>query len=250
MGFFDQYPRFYATSLTSPLPRRLNARHTAIIEASAGYLAGKKVLDIASHDGRWSFAALKAGASHVIGIEPRGELVDNAHQTFAEYGVESGRFRFLRGDVFDVLREGGYGFDVVMCLGFFYHTIRHPELLDIIERTGANLVVIDTEVTPAVDEVPVAPTDDPRIVYSNPYMVQLLRDPIDSEQMAWRDSMTRNGHTIVGRPSRAAIEFLAEHFGFECSRFDWPGYFSDHLGARSSMVDYDEGWRDTFYLRR
>jgi hypothetical protein len=123
-------------------------------------------------------------------------------------------------------------------------------LLDLIERTGAKLVVIDTEVTPTVDEVPVAPTDDPRIVYRNPYLVQLLRDPIDSEQMAWRDSMTRNGHTIVGRPSRAAIEFLAEHFGFGCSRFDWPGYFSDHLDARSSMVDYDEGWRDTFYLRR
>lgn len=128
--------------------------------------------------------------------------------------------------------------------------VRHAELLDLIERTGAKMVVIDTEVTPTVDEVPVAPINDLRIVYRNPYMVQLLRDPIGSEQMAWRDSMTRNGHTIVGRPSRAAIEFLAEHFSFECNRFDWPGYFSDLLDARSSMLDYDEGWRDTFYLRR
>ena len=208
------------------------------------------MLDVASHDGRWSFAALKAGAAHVVGIEPRYELVGNAHLTFSEYGVESGRFRFIRGDVFDVLRGGGQKFDVVLCLGFFYYTIRHAELLDLIERTGAGLVVIDTEVTPTVDQLPVMPTDDPRIVYRNPYTVQLLRDPVASEQMAWHDAMTRNGHTIVGRPSRAAIEFMADHFGFRCNRFDWPRYFSAHGYARSSTVDYDEGWRDTFYLHQ
>ena len=250
MGFFDQFPRFYATSQTSPVPHRLNARHTAITEVNGEHLSGRKVLGIASHDGRWSFAALKAGAAHVVGIEPRDELVNNAHQTFAECGIESDRFSFLRGDVFDVLREGGHKFDVALCLGFFYLTIRHAELLDLIERTGAKLVVIDTEVTPTVDQLPVTPTGDPRIVYRNPCMVQLLRDPVASEQMAWHDAMTRNGHTIVGRPSRAAIEFMADHFGFRCSRFDWRRHFSAHDHARSSMVDYDEGWRDTFYLHR
>ncbi|HKZ10554.1 MAG TPA: hypothetical protein VJL61_07595 [Rhodanobacteraceae bacterium] len=110
--------------------------------------------------------------------------------------------------------------------------------------------MIDTEVTPAVDEVPVAPTNDPRIVYRNPYAIQLLLDPVDNEQMAWRDSMTRNGHTVVGRPARAAIEFLARHFGFQCSCFDWRSYFASHDYARASMVDYDEAWRDTFHLSR
>lgn len=118
------------------------------------------------------------------------------------------------------------------------------------ERTGAKLVVIDTEVTPAVDEVPVASTNDPRIVYRNPYAIQLLLDPVENEQMAWRDSMTRGGHTIVGRPSPAAVEFLAHHFGFQSSCFDWRGYFSVHDYARASMVDYDEAWRDTFYPSR
>lgn len=250
MGFFDQYPRFYATSHTSPVPHRLNARYAAVIDSIRDKLTGARVLDIASHDGRWSFAALKAGAAHVIGIEPRSELIDNAHKTFAEYGIDVARCSFVRGDVFEVLCRREQKFDVVMCLGFFYHTIRHVELLDLIERTGARLVVIDTEVTPAADQIPVTPTDDPRIVFRNPYMVQLLRDPVDNEQMAWKDSITRDGYTIVGRPSRASIEFLARHFGFECSGFDWPSYFASHDHARSSMVDYDEGWRGTFYLRR
>jgi len=250
MGFFDQYSRFYHTSHTSAVPHRLNARHTAIIETNADRLVGCRVLDIASHDGRWSFAALQAGAAHVVGIEPREELVDNARETFSLYGTEPERFQFLCGSVFDLLRSEESRFDVVLCLGFFYHTIRHAELLDLMERTGATLVVIDTEVTPAVDQLPVLPIEDPRIVYHNPYMVQLLFDPIDNEQMAWRDSMTRNGRTVVGRPSRAAIEFLAGHYGFECERFDWPRYFQHNEHARASMVDYDEAWRDTFYLTR
>lgn len=250
MGFFDEFPRFYGTSHTSPAPYRLNARHTAIIENSAGAIAGKRILDIASHDGRWSFAALKAGASHVTGVEPRAELIANARGTLAHYGIDPTAFRFVQGDVFELLGKGDLQFDVVMCLGFFYHTSRHAELLGLIERTGAKLVVIDTEVTPEVDQVPVAHTDDPRIVYRNPYIVQLLLDPVDNEQMAWRDSVTRNGHTPVGRPSRAAVEFLALHFGFQCKRFDWRAYFLEHDVARASMVDYDEAWRDTFYLSR
>jgi len=169
MGFFDNYQRFYTTSHTSPLPDRLNSRHTAIVEANLDQIHGKCVLDIASHDGRWSFAALKAGAAHVVGVEARNELVENAHLTFPEYGIEASRYRFICGDAFDVLRrEPPQTFDVVMCLGFMYHTIRHAELLDLIERTGARLVVIDTEVTPAVDQIPLVSTDDPRIVYRNP----------------------------------------------------------------------------------
>lgn len=66
-------------------------RHAAIDAAKAEQLAGRRVLEIASHDGRWSFAAVTAGASCVVGVESRSELIDSAQ-------------------------------DVVLCLGFFYHT--------------------------------------------------------------------------------------------------------------------------------
>jgi len=70
----------------------LSARHAAIVETNADKLAGCRVLDIASHDGRWSFAAPQAGAAHIVGIEPRVELVDNARETFSLYGTEPERF--------------------------------------------------------------------------------------------------------------------------------------------------------------
>ena len=246
--FFDQYDRFYTTSQTSPFPHRLNGRHQAIIARNASIISGKRVLDIASHDGRWSFAALQAGAAHVTGIEPRRELIANAHETFAHYGVEELRFDFQCGDVFDLL--SAQSFDVVLCLGFYYHTIRHAELLDKIERTGAQFAVIDTEVTPTVDEVAEAPSNDPRLVFANPYSVQLLSDPVDDQQMAWQDSLTRNGRTLVGRPSRAAVKYMANHFGFACETYDWPSHFQAWPEQAASMVDYSEGWRDTFFLSK
>jgi len=249
MKFFDQYDRFYTTSQTSPFPHRLNGRHQAIIARNASLIAGKRVLDIASHDGRWSFAALQAGAAHVTGIEPRQELIDNALDTFAHYGIETSRFNFQCGDVFDLL--AGQTFDVVFCLGFYYHTIRHAELLDRIERTGARFVVIDTEVTPRADELAVpTPSNDPRLVFSNPYAIQLLSDPVEDQQMAWQDSLTRNGQTLVGRPSRAAVNYMANHFGYTCETYDWPAHFKTKPEHASSMVDYDHGWRETFFLSK
>ncbi|MGY2137201.1 class I SAM-dependent methyltransferase [Pseudomonas reactans] len=248
MGFFDDFPKFYKTSQTSPFPDRLNARYEAIMGRNAELIRGKQVLDIASHDGRWSFAALQAGAAHVTGIEPRQELIDHATDTFSEYGVEASRFQFLCGDVFNHL--SGKKFDVVFCLGFYYHTVRHAELFDLIERTGAKLVVIDSEVTPFVDERPDVVSSDPRLVYGNPYGVQLLLDKVNDEQMAFNDSLTRNGQTIVGRPSRNAVNFIARHFGYTTEIFNWAEYLSSIPEAGNAMTDYAEGWRETFYCSK
>lgn len=245
MGFFDQFPRFYQTSQTSPFPDRLNARHVAIVERNTANLTGKRVLDIASHDGRWTFAALHAGAAHVIGIEPRQDLIDNARETFAHYGVADGTHEFWASGVMDVM--GGFAVDTVLCLGFYYHTRHQIDLLDKIERTGCNFVVIDTEITP--DNSGVA-DGEARQVFNNPFGFDLIRDEVGNQQMAAMDSATRNGYTIVARPSRAAIRMVAEHFGFAVAEFDWPAYFASNPPHAASMVDYSEGWRSTFYLSR
>jgi len=249
MGFFDDFPRFYHTSQTSPFPDRLNARHRAIIEENASRFPGKHVLDIASHDGRWTFAALKAGATHVIGIEPRQELIDNARVTFREYGIEEGTHELWTSGIMEAI--DGVRVHTVLCLGFFYHTRHHIDLLDKIERTGATFVIIDTEISPGSEEISLAKDNgDARQVFDNPYSMQIIRDEVGDQQMAYSDSATRNGYTLVMRPSRAAIHGLARHFGFRVTEFDWPAYFTKNPKHAASMTDYRDGWRSTFYLER
>src|SRR4249919_1385884 len=76
--FFDDYPRFAETSRTAASMDRLNLRYEAIFAENRDILDGARVLDIASHDGRWSLAALATGARSVVGVEARPGLVANA----------------------------------------------------------------------------------------------------------------------------------------------------------------------------
>ena len=41
--------------------------------------------------------------------------------------------------------------DVVMCLGFLYHTTRYNELLHHIRATGARILIIDTEIVQGIE---------------------------------------------------------------------------------------------------
>jgi hypothetical protein len=88
------------------------------------------------------------------------------------------------------------------------------------------------------------------MVDGNPYAIQLLREAVSEEQMACQDAMTRNGFTLVGRPSRAAIQFLAEHFGYACETYNWPQHLTRQRDQFEALRDYAEGWRGTFYLSR
>jgi hypothetical protein len=245
--FFARHDRFLTTSRTSPAADRLHARYDAIIAAHRELLAGRRVLDIASHDGRWSFAALDAGAAHVTGVEPRAELVAAAEESCRHYGRDHDQFRFVQADIFDYLADQPERFDVVLCLGFYYHTARHVDLFDLIERTGAAVVVVDTEVVPLGPATP-DPTG-PRLIHHNPFEIQLLREPAEDEAMAVTTSSTRSGHTIVGRPSRAAVAFIADHFGFDCEELDWPPLVARYP-ATQAIEDYRTGWRTTFTCRR
>ncbi|CAI9410723.1 hypothetical protein HIDPHFAB_04985 [Nocardioides sp. T2.26MG-1] len=163
------------------------------------------------------------------------------------YGRDRHEFRFVEADIFDYLVDRSERFDVVLCLGFFYHTARHVELFDLIERTGAETVVVDTEVIPGVRAE--LGSVDPRLVHGNPFEIQLLREPADDEAMAVATSATRSGQTIVGRPSRAAVEFIADHFGFDCEEVDWRTLLERHWSAQA-IEDYRAGWRTTFTCRR
>ena len=143
--FFDEYPRFYETSQTAAHRGRLNLRYEAIFAENRDIFAGARVLDVASHDGRWSLAALKTGAAEVVGVEARDELVRAARENLERYANGS-RYRFVAGDVFEVLSREQIEADVVLCLGFLYHTLRYNELMRRIRDIDPRHLVIDTAV--------------------------------------------------------------------------------------------------------
>ncbi len=234
-GFFKKYPRFLETSGTANRPGRLNLRYEAMIAANHDILEGARVLDIASHDGRWSFAALKAGARHVTGIEPRQHLVDNANSTLADYGADPSSYRFICGDGFEVLPHEDLDVDVVLCLGFIYHTLRYPELFRRLADLEPAHLILDTKVFARRKPV-----------------IRMFVNKAEQEGHAVSDAFSEGRFTLVGKPSLRALRQMLSVYGFEVANtYDWPTLIAlnPQVPAKRSRA-YLDGTRVTLRCRR
>jgi hypothetical protein len=229
--FFDRFPRFYETSETSPAPGRLNLRYEAIFAENADLFDGARVLDIASHDGRWSLAALASGATSVVGIEAREELVSISRENLGLHAPRGSSHRFIAGDVFEVLARERFDVDVVLCLGFLYHTLRYNELLKRIRDLSPRHVLIDTSVVKGA---------------ARP-VVCLGLDRVESQRNAVFDQYSHGNHTLIGWPSVPALRLMLKAYGFRIQRFsDWGALLRDNPEA-AGVADYAAGHRVTVH---
>lgn len=229
-GFFDSYPRFYSTS-TSGFRNRLNKRYRAIIEANRSIINEHSVLDIASHDGRWSLAANKAGARYVLGIEGREHLVKNARATIREYGISDDEVQFVLGDVFEELdRLEPDKFETVFCLGFFYHTMHHMLLLNKIARLRPKHIIMDTCVDLDPDNI-----------------IVLQAEKVADETAGFVPDAGGQAHILVGTPTKSALDLMLFSAGFTTKYYDW-----HRAGIRQweNLVEYHEGLRVSLVATR
>ena len=127
--FFDHFSSFVETSETGRTLDRLNARYLALIHENRELIKGSSVLDLASHDGRFSFAALQNGATtRSSASTPNRASSTSASANMEHYGVAPDRYDFVNGDMFQEI-EAVEPCDVVFCFGILYHINDHMLLL-------------------------------------------------------------------------------------------------------------------------
>jgi len=230
-GFFNEHPRFLETSTTAVDADRLNIRHRELIQRNRDVLAGARVLDIASHDGRWSFAALDAGATHVTGVEARPELVANAEQSLAAYGADPGSYRFIAGDVFGVLAREKLNIDVVQCFGFLYHTLRYPELFSRLRDLEPQRLLLDT-----------------RVERGKGRLIRVGLNEVTAQAQAAPDDFTEGARALVGVPTRQALRFMLRAYGFHVEEaVEWDEAVQD--AKPTAMRRYRKGSRISWRCR-
>jgi hypothetical protein len=231
--FADEYPRFIEVSgLKKTKPERMNHRYEALFAANRDIFEGARVLDLASHDGRWSFAALKAGAAHVTGVEVREEFVNKGRETFEFYGQDPSTYDFICGDVFEVLAREKFDVDVVLLLGYLYHTYRHTELMYRIHELAPKHMILDTRVVPGRE----------------PTLNLFLESTPDAALNAARDPYSLD-RVLVAHHTMPALLMLLTAYDFEVeSVYDWAARLAN-LPRENRLTDYARGNRVTLRCR-
>jgi SAM-dependent methyltransferase len=213
--FFERFPRFVETSETGPWLDRLNARYLALIHANRDLIRGATVLDLASHDGRFSFAALQNGAARVIGVEHEPHLVRKANENMELHDVARDRYEFVLGDMFDLIPTAEQC-DIVFCFGILYHINDHMRLLQTIAEHAPRVLIIDSNLS----HVPHAAIE--------------LRAPVAG-------SPPPVGAQLEGWPTKAGLDAMLSSFGWTFEYFDWPG--SGLTADSPKLDDYRVGRR-------
>ena len=122
----------------------------------------------------------------------------------------------------EVLNTRDLDADVVLCLGFLYHTLRYNELLDGIRRTHARYLIIDTFSPHMMRPVP---------------NVNVITEYADEEGKAAADAYTHGPSVLVGRPNLAAIQTMLGAYGYRVERLsDWAGLLRDNPATETATT--------------
>jgi tRNA (mo5U34)-methyltransferase len=164
-----------------------------LLDLTDGTLQGHRVLDLGCNAGFWALKAAQAGADFVLGIDGREIHVDHAQLVFEAAGIEPDRYRFEVSNLFHYQRRAGEPpYDVVFCLGLLYHVAKPVELFEVMANAGAEIIVIDTEVS-----------------LSSGSMFQIYTEVTDARTNAV-------DYETVFYPTRQAVIDLATQFGYQC----------------------------------
>lgn len=198
--------------------QRLNNRHRLLIDPFLPQIRGARVLDLACHDGRWSYVLAAAGADQVLGIEARQDAIDR-FANFPDATLKS-RVTLRCDDIFVALEDlaaRGETFNVVTVFGIFYHIMDHYRLLNLIRRLQPKIIIIDSE-----------------FIMVDNGIIQILTEKTDNPLNAVADHKNQT-RIAVGVPTRRATELMADTLDYEVTWLQSGLILGD---ARDGMHDY------------
>jgi SAM-dependent methyltransferase len=213
---------------------RLNWRSEILFSRNRPQIAGMRVLDLACANGRMSFPCLELGARSVIGLEGRQSRIDDGKMRFSKLPYAD-NMTFVKGDVFDFLdRTDPDTFDVILCLGFLYHTTRQVDFFRACKRLQPQTVIVDTAVAKNYWWFGQKNFGKPPALFFEQDNPGIERDTIDDDG-------------FVYWPSTSFLETMFERTGFQPRRL---AYNAAEIKDWSGMEDYRSGIHASYVATR
>jgi tRNA (mo5U34)-methyltransferase len=191
------------------------------------------VIDLACNEGWFSQRALEWGATRVLGIDIRPELVRRAELIRDHYGIPSDRLEFRCADVFD-LDVGSLGtYDVVLCLGLVYHLEDPVGALRIANALTRGLCAIESQLTRQTDAILLGNGRSGQYEESAASYAAIVETDYETNLLA------SAGGVVSLVPNRAALAQAAQAAGFGRVEFARPQRGHNHqyvVGDRAVLL--------------
>ena len=208
----------------------LNARIDKLLRQNLDDIKGKKILDIGSHIGTFSYSALKLGAIFVQGIDTEKKTIERGKELFKQTKVDESQYNFQVGDALgylESLEEGS--FDTIFCLGTLYYMVEPHRLLQLMQKVAKKTILIDTFTasysTIQGKEAPLIYKAIKEETLKLPMMLTVLTQP---EKKSYRlpHSFQHNKKdlSLITLPTCALLETWFQSLGMPFELIDW----SDH----------------------
>ena len=172
------------------------AKWSVILDMLPENISGKKIIDIACNNGWYSINLSKLGAD-VVGFDISYDYIIRG--IFAKNILKADNVEFKVATVND-LDKFGKKFDVILCLGYFYHDMNPLQTLKNILKK-ANVVIIDNVTS--------------KLEYKNGFVkdVSISRDGLVVSNDLLEKTIKEEGYKIVD-----TIKIDPDRFAFKISR--------------------------------
>ena len=123
----------------------LNGRVDTLLDRNVDVIRDCRVLDLASHMGTLSHAALQLGARHVHGIDTEEAMISKGKDLFSRTEISPDAYRFEVKDAFEFLEAcEPDSYDTIFCFGLLYYVMEPFRLLKLMARAARKCILLDT----------------------------------------------------------------------------------------------------------
>ena len=220
-------------------PECVNGRIGVLLDDNRLLLQNQSILDIGSHTGIFSLAALQLGAKFVHGIDVEERTVKRCIDLFTEEDISVSKYKFENKDIISFLEKAEKNsYDTIFCFGVLYYITEPYRLLKLMVRAAKKSIIVDTfTASYSAVQGKDAPKTQPELtsqVLSLPLMISCPTQT-NKKDYDLPEYFCRKGRnlSLTSLPTEAMLELWFESLGLTWEQLDW----SRHITRACSFQD-------------